>query len=28
VQHYNEVAAIDYGYQDVADRLDNLNKSE
>jgi tetratricopeptide (TPR) repeat protein len=28
IEHYNEVAAIDYGYLDVADRLDNLNKTE
>jgi hypothetical protein len=28
VECYNEVAAIDYGFMDVADRLDKLNKSE
>jgi len=28
VECYNEVAAIDYGYRDVADRLDALNQPE
>lgn len=28
VEMYNEVAAIDYGYMDVSERLDNLNKAE
>jgi tetratricopeptide (TPR) repeat protein len=25
-EHYNEVAAVDYGYEDVAQRLENLNR--
>lgn len=28
IECYNEVAAIDYGFLDVADRLDKLNKTE
>ena len=28
VECYNEVAAIDYGFLDVADRLDRINKNE
>jgi hypothetical protein len=28
IEYYNEVAAIDYGYLDVAERLDKLNRTE